>query len=1145
MPSYPGCAMGPPKRSAPTAGKPLGPRRSRTSVVNTSADGCWRDLLTGRWTWVRLHHVIGDAARKTFVDRLVPVLATGDLLGAYELLTGLEGDELAEGKRWFGANSRWCRDLHSNVEFAGTDHDETYASSHQASWILAMCALVLCGPRTAADRVPWDECWDFMQFEGEAAFVHLLWDMPQEWVAEFVEAAAKVRLGGRARNINGNLSRVVRAAVVHHALPCPTGPTFLAAWLSGTPGMGWHDRSTMPLADWLAVDPLMPDLLHHFLASGDCGAWPGLPEAVGELVRDGRLERGPVVEIALAQLTTGQRPKSQRVLAGIVSTLDVAAGEVAGGLDYFLGVLASGHAGVQPVLLPLALQLAEGSADWAALADLVAGRPEKKAREMVLASLKLPATMAQTGPEAIAGALDVLGGVDDVAFVAKVEAVRATLGLAAPEPLRESAPIGLWNLEPVAGDADSRPSWLFSPGHSPSWTDMLGNEFSYRDTARPWMVHDVLASMAADTYDGSPIVEAARQQLRQQAFLTTSAAKTFEDLFLAGGLRQGWATAVEVADLAATAAVRPARLADLIRVLVRYGPEVPRPHALPAGLVALANDASRTKVAMEARALVSALGGAQVTAASRTVPRPRSGLWDGEVAPQMALPSAVALVDDPILAAGQTLAGLRELVSSDVSRSFHTSSAVCWWTNSDQPGNVSVGLTDADRVLASTIGAIHRHGSDQVRAALVGIDRRHGPVDVVRAVDTWAAGALDTATFWRLCTTPTVSGRDLMQTWREAGLDVRQARERAAALPPFVEQLHAPVDPDIGALVVPLGSPLERFAFLRATEALLRASTEPVLLSMPTWADGTLDVEVLIKRLGQVAAGSGVVGPLDLVQALHRLREADARLVGHVPGGLSTDPRFTDPDGVQSWDATALVEKWLAAGGLPALEPRGAAGRWAGAPTSPVPFASLAAWPDELADDPWTPGEMSATMRLYPRWADRVFADAFGAWSIFEPRHLPSVAADPIGVPFHDRLLALLTPQYNQTRFQCQSTLVFLARAGRLDAAAAATAARGRHDAGTLSLRLLTKALQRSLDEEMRGVWPMSLAIADALCTAEKRPAELTELLRVLTSYAHEVPADAVTLPPGLVSLAEAKGSTKGHVAARDLVGALHRAAAS
>ena len=207
---------------------------------------------------------------------------------------------------------------------------------------------------------------------------------------------------------------------------------------------------------------------------------------------------------------------------------------------------------------------------------------------------------------------------------------------------------------------------------------------------------------------------------------------------------------------------------------------------------------------------------------------------------------------------------------------------------------------------------------------------------------------------------------------------------------------------------------------------------------------------------------------------------------------------------------------------------------------TPVPFARLAAFPAELAEDPWCPGPISPAVRMLPRWPDRVTVDAFATWSLYDPRHFPGLAAGPFGLPLHDRLLSLATPYYNEDKFQAQSTLGDFAARARLDPAMAAAAAVGRHEAGTLKLGLLVKTLQRLFPLVFRGAWPSALAIADALCGVKRKPAQLPDLLRLLSAHAHEVPAElAQDLPATLVALAESRGSTKSHEAARQLVDAL------
>ena len=634
---------------------------------------------------------------KVFVDRLRPLLAGGDLVAAYELLTGLEGDALRCAKQWFGSHARWFRELDSHVAFAGADHDETFVVRHDAEWIVGMCAVLLCGPRTAAERVPWAHCWDYMEHDGEAALVQLLWDQPAGWVAEFVDAASRVRLGRQARNVNATLSRVLRAAVAHHGLPCPAGDTFLKEWLAGTPAQGRWQRRGIDLAEWLAVDPLMPDLLLRYLASGDCGDWPELPAAAGALVRAHQIDRGTLVEVVLVQLTTGQRPKSQRVLAGILSALDVRSDEVTAGLGYLLGVLATADRGVQPVLLPLALELATDAEQWRALTDVVASRPEKRAKELVLVALKEPGTREKAGTEALAAALDVLGAGDDAAFTLKVAKVRAQLGLAAPAERQTAAPLGLWELPPVPSGADVRPQGYYGhPPRDPDWQRGLCTRYPYRDDIRPWLIERTLIEMAEDTYDGSAFLAAAEELLGRQELLCSAVVTAFEDLFLAGGLRQGWATAVAVADSAAGAPKRPAGLADLVRLLVRYAGEVPDSRVLPPHLAALAIDTTGGKAVMEARRLASALAGtdeesaAAALRADQPVPAAasRRGLWalmDDDTAP---LPSTVRIDDDPIRTRAATLHGLSEVLAEDFNGYAQSFTDICWWPSgySDRRG---------------------------------------------------------------------------------------------------------------------------------------------------------------------------------------------------------------------------------------------------------------------------------------------------------------------------------------------------------------------------------------------------------------------------------------------------------------------------
>jgi len=720
----------------------------------------------------------------------------------------------------------------------------------------------------------------------------------------------------------------------------------------------------------------------------------------------------------------------------------------------------------------------------------------------------------------------------------------------------EPEPMGLWELAPAPGGGDANQGW---PGWHPEprWDRALDVAYPYAADIQPWLVEASLRGMADGTFaDGRELCEAAHGLLNQQRLSTTMLSRTFEDLFLAGGLRQGWPVALTIADTVCGAPTRPPALADLLRTLNRYAAEVPDGRTVPAAIAALALSPGSSKARAEARRLVAtlsrlpdeSLGALDAEVRAVELPRP-SGLWAAMTAPADPAPSDVRVghADDPVVSAGDDLTALRELLSQDFNGYAQSYHDICHRDPNYGRSPSTTGLTEPDRVLAATLTAIQRNGAAEVRAALTGIERRYGPLDVVVAIDCWVADVLDPSTFWRVAHGPVVAESALTRRWREEGMETAAANAKRAALPAFSERLRLPDDSEANALVVPseLAAPLARFAFLRAAELLMLADAP--FLAAPSWADGTLDLESLLVRLDEAAAGPGsVVGPLDLVQALHRLRPCDPARAAEVPAGLRTAPAFTDPEGRDSWDASGLVRQWLTEGGLPTLELGvDAGGQWMTPTVTPVPFTRLAALPAALAEDPWCPGPLHSTVRMLPRWPDRVTVDAFATTSIFDPRAFPGLTAGPFGLPLHDRLLSLATPHHNQTHFGVVPTLADFAARGRLDPVMAAAAAVGRHEAGTLKLALLNKTLQRLMPVAFRGIWPSALAIADGLCGVPRKPTQLPDLLRLLTAHAHEVPAEAARdLPPTLVSLAESRGSTKSHEAARQLVHALRAASA-
>ena len=479
------------------------------------------------------------------------------------------------------------------------------------------------------------------------------------------------------------------------------------------------DSGSEGLAAWLAVDPFMPELLLGYLAAGESGDLPELPGAVGRLVRSGSVERSAVLALVLELLTTSQRPKSQRVLAGILAELEIRADEVPGGLTYLLGVLSTADRAVQPVLLPVAIVLMTDAEGCRQLTDVVAARPEKKPKELLLAALRRPETVERVGGTAVGEALGVLGSGDDAAFSAKVSAAVEALGLdPEPEVQEPQKSLGLWDHEPQA--RDDEPVWPDYVRWERDWHSALGSPF---DGGGSVLVERELTAMARGTFDGADLSAAARTLLAEQRLSVSALRSTLEDLFLAGGLRQGWSTALAVAELAAGASTRPSGLADLFRLLARYAMELPEPQAVPPHIAALATDTTRTKASMEARRLAAALTRESEDAVvvslragdTDLASLPRRGLWESMATPGPPLPSSVRLADpvDTLVARGTDLGGLRDLLCENYNGYAQSYGDISFRPPTHMPSPSLTGLTEPDRVLAATVargGRVRRHG---------------------------------------------------------------------------------------------------------------------------------------------------------------------------------------------------------------------------------------------------------------------------------------------------------------------------------------------------------------------------------------------------------------------------------------------------
>ena len=104
---------------------------------------------------------------------------------------------------------------------------------------------------------------------------------------------------------------------------------------------------------------------------------------------------------------------------------------------------------------------ADDSSGLEDLTRVVAGRKERKQKQVLLAWLRAPATVTAVGLPAVLGALEVLAsGEEDAALLRGIEKARTELG-APVEPAADSPGVlGLWQLDLDAGPRRERPWWM-------------------------------------------------------------------------------------------------------------------------------------------------------------------------------------------------------------------------------------------------------------------------------------------------------------------------------------------------------------------------------------------------------------------------------------------------------------------------------------------------------------------------------------------------------------------------------------------------------------------------------------------------------------------------------------------------------------
>jgi hypothetical protein len=1019
----------------------------------------------------------------SFVDSLYPLVITGDVIGARDLLGGLEGKELSEAKAWFAKATRWRRNIPEAAFDDVNDRDARYRRWSESHWIMALCAVELCGPATGAKRVGWDDLHERPGTTSHRLFVEAVCAKDPQWVAEFVEAASH-----QAGLPKGDLLRAINARV---PVPCPSGPGYLPPWTT-------YYATDEVLAEEVAADPWMPEILFHVLDNGECAMWPNLASAVKVAVSHGLVDRERVVPQVLGLLTSPQRPASQRVLIGILAALDMRDEEVPG-LEYVLGVIATSVGTVGKVLLPAAVRMVATPDDVLQLVSLVASRTEKAQKVVVLNALKTD-FRARFGDPVVAEALPMLLD-DDAAFSARVREVLAGLaaeGCSDEVASDESLTVGLWEVSPTPSEGVPLTWRKWDDG---TWGQYLGRHEADDPRFRAFLVDRFLRALAAG--DTGPLAElrlALLTWLSVGDLVLSRFTSLLPDLFLSGAMSAVWPVAVELADECCQRYERPGTTPALLRAMAQYAHEAPRGE-LPYSMVALAAAKGSTKIQMETRTLGAALAGMTATeyadalrASPPVEPVPVSrGLWQGDAIPVHR--------DDRLDPLSRDLDDLRRVAARRPTPGERHHAPRC--PEVLRVDGRAVHLWHSELLLAETVRAVGEHGEAAVRRQLSGIKRFSTPRPIVAAIDLWALGRLTPALFWDVSSNAAP----------EVCLNVTLGGVTVSAAPDGSSQ-H----------VVRLYDCFERLAFLRASESLLLAAQNPVVLASPTYADGTLDIDDLMGRLAQVR---GPVGLLDVMQALYRLRPCDASRAAAVPlGTYVTEPALTRPEGGSSFDAGALVREWVAAGGMPPVALTQPSPGWWKVDSQPPPIT----W-DRAPATPWRVRTMDyrveglrGHLTLLPLWPEMFRATYIGGQE-------PLGCCGPYGLQLLEvwRAAAVSLSRSHASRY--------LAAVGQIDEAErVATELVPMVNAPGLGIQSFVFA--RLFESgSLQAAWHSALGIG----VAETRlgSSGAADYLRMLTSYAHEVPEPVI--PEDLREFANEPGADAAHVQGRLLVAALER----
>ena len=749
----------------------------------------------------------------------------------------------------------------------------------------------------------------------------------------------------------------------------------------------------------------------------------------------------------------------------------------------------------------------------------------------------------------------------------------------------------MWDLRPTPIAPDKAwPHWL---DLKITWGEALEKRSNEYPEKLQRATFNLLTAVAAGQDWRAPLLADLQKHMTDGRLMVARTVDAFTDVFLAGGFRDAYPVALAVADTGAGVGRKPAGLHLLLRMLAQYAVEIPPDVAieLPANISALAVANGRTSAQEEARRLGIALARAEDGAAwladlregrASTTPREARGLWTDPVL--RPLPEDVRLEDGRI-AQARDLAHLRGIVAdpSYLAVGTHVQCFSEAWVNEQRAYFVPVPAPDDELRVLAVITAAASHGSDAVRREMrrpvtkaAGQGYPHEFAGGRKAVQQWAASDFTVDDYWRTAwRSVSVSVWTVRSEFPDQDHEQLHHSRRGSASVRYQDFDIARDDHD----AAPPGAAARRHAgrglAARATNRqpagrrpatarrVSRAGRAGGNRPVPT-ARGTperraqrrhprrADLGRLHPRLRRPAGPPrGVRGPTGRAA---RPGAGPAPAAARGPRTAGRARRAQRPDDArahlsrrhESWDVVELVRIVGIERGTPASR-RARRRRQVdlhGYRTRAVHEVPSARTRPSVAETPY--GSAADLARVFPTWSDRAVRNAFveGSRHGTTTADFPAHATGSFGAPLHDLFLHDLTrATVNPDRIDDRLLGARCALGHqRFDPALFAEVGLQRHRAGTLDLPHLLETTQALGEQQLvKQLWPLLTALASGLAAEPKRPPALAGMFRQLSGWVVEIP-ERVELPDGIRHLADARGSSKAHEAARTLVEAVEQA---